>query len=100
MTEFKLELVPEDIEVKQSHQTRYGDLRRPWNIQRLRLEWGPGPEGERCGTCRFKLSTGLRNTRRYFKCELTKNTWGPATDIRLKWPACAKWEAKDDEPGV
>lgn len=32
--------------------------------------------------------------KRYWKCGLVKATGGPGTDIRLKWAACSRWEAK------
>jgi len=31
---------------------------------------------------------------RPWKCGLVKATGGPGTDIRLKWAACSRWEAK------
>lgn len=52
----------------------------------LRLKGGP----ETCGTCAHLRSNEFTST--YYKCDLHKNTGGPATDIRKKWPACEKWE--------
>lgn len=45
-----------------------------------------------CGECRHAVQVG-HNTRRYWKCDLVKITRGAGTDIRLKWPACEKFEA-------
>jgi hypothetical protein len=47
------------------------------------------PRGETCGTCRFAQAVRMAGT--YWKCEKMQNTHGPATDLRLKWPACALW---------
>lgn len=52
--------------------------------------YGPGPEGKTCGSC--TLLYGKRFAKTYYKCKLRKNTGGPATDHRVRWPACAKWE--------
>lgn len=49
------------------------------------------PSGETCGACkhlRVKEYAG-----RYFKCALARDTKGPATDVRKKWPACERWGA-------
>lgn len=51
-------------------------------------------EGKRCKTCKhFKVK---RYARQYFKCAKSKITGGAATDWRKNWPACGKYEAKDD----
>jgi hypothetical protein len=44
-----------------------------------------------CGTCAHskRYSNGNRG---WWKCELVPVTSGPGTDIRLRWPACVKWE--------
>ncbi len=52
---------------------------------------GSGPEGERCGTCRFARQIN-GHSRYYWKCSFVPATRGGATDIRLKTPACKKWE--------
>jgi len=54
---------------------------------------GSGPTGETCGTCAHAYANhGHRKT--FWKCELVRATLGPGTDIRLKWAACHRWEAK------
>lgn len=53
---------------------------------------GSGPKGETCRTCVHATSRTFAKT--YWKCGLVKATGGPATDIRLKWAACSRWEAK------
>lgn len=52
--------------------------------------------GETCGSCRYLLDKQYRE-KRYKKCELVANTSGPATDIRLKWGACERWESTQDD---
>jgi len=34
------------------------------------------------------------HVRRYYKCELAGLTHGPATDIRLSWPACVRFTVR------
>lgn len=54
---------------------------------------GSGPKGETCGTCEFakKVNGGRRY---YWKCWLVRQNWTSSygTDIRLKSPACSRWE--------
>ena len=57
---------------------------------------GSGPTGETCRTCRHAYSVGY--SKNYWKCSLVKATGGPGTDIRLKWAACSRWEAKTTMP--
>lgn len=56
---------------------------------------GSGPAGETCGSC--KHSYCVQYAKRYHKCRLVKATGGPGTDIRLKWAACSRWEAKPND---
>lgn len=56
---------------------------------------GTGPAGETCGSCRYNaVQSGTSGT--YHKCRLMEATWtrSAATDIRVRSPACAKWEGK------
>lgn len=55
---------------------------------------GTGPEGETCGTCANTVY--VQYAKRYYKCKLVNYTSGPATDIRLKTPACRHWEPRED----
>lgn len=58
---------------------------------------GSGPDGERCGSCRYLFRHEMSKT--YFKCELMEKSWtrGAATDIKFRWPACSKWEPLETE---
>lgn len=62
----------------------------------FRLAGDTAPAGAKCGTCEHHLAI-RRNVRRYHKCELLPDTHGPATDIRVSWPACEYWE-EEAEP--
>lgn len=59
---------------------------------------GTGPAGETCKTCRHKAAPG-DTARVYWKCRLMRAHWtgGPGTDIRMRSPACSKWEAREDD---
>lgn len=51
---------------------------------------GSGPDGETCGSCGCcQEQSGVAN--RYYKCAWT-STRSEATDLRLKTPACDRWE--------
>lgn len=53
--------------------------------------WGPGPEGKRCKTYSH-LDGHPGAGRMYWKCDLRRYSHGPATDHRVNWPACGKYE--------
>jgi hypothetical protein len=50
--------------------------------------------GQTCGTCSHRRLNDLR-AGRYWKCNQVPMTGGPASDVRLKYPACMLWA-----PGV
>jgi hypothetical protein len=54
---------------------------------------GSGPALEKCGTCAHseRVCGGQRS---YYKCGLMRRAWthGPGSDIKLKTPACGRWE--------
>jgi hypothetical protein len=56
----------------------------------LRRLLGPGPEKARCKTCSHLYGKSFAKT--YYKCDLRPNTGGPATDHRINWKACARYE--------
>lgn len=58
-----------------------------------RVAFGPGPDGTVCGDCtHLYLVGGVAG--RYYKCDLRRNTGGPATDHRVGWPSCARFQAE------
>lgn len=54
-------------------------------------EFGPGPDKALCQTCKHLVYNQC--SKRYYKCALRGITGGPGTDHRVRWPACAKYEA-------
>ena len=52
------------------------------------------PAGEKCGSCRHLQRSYTSPGRWFNKCALRGVTRGPATDLRLKWPACERWEGQ------
>lgn len=51
--------------------------------------------GKTCGDCAFVLAHS-QSRNRYFKCSQFGVTRGPATDLRLSWPACAQFKERPD----
>lgn len=51
---------------------------------------GKGPDGMRCGDCKFLFTRG-GTVKKYFKCSLAKMKRGRATDIGWRDPACVKF---------
>lgn len=55
------------------------------------------PVGEEtCGSCKFSEGVG-GHAKTYWKCRLVYHTFGPKTDIRLRWPACSQWESQEGD---
>lgn len=52
--------------------------------------WGPGPEGAKCKTCVHLF--GRRYGKTYYKCDLRRDSACAATDHRVGWRACGKYE--------
>jgi hypothetical protein len=55
--------------------------------------FGPGPGSTTCGQCAHLQAKRLVKT--YHKCFLRRVTSGPATDHRVAWPACSRFESRD-----
>jgi ribosomal protein L37AE/L43A len=53
---------------------------------------GTGPKGETCGSCKHHVVKRL--AKNYHKCNLARAAWtgGRKTDIRVRAPACLRWE--------
>lgn len=57
---------------------------------------GPGPEGTQCGDCaNLVMQGGVAG--RYYKCTERGITGGPATDHRVRWPTCGRFEAAPED---
>lgn len=48
--------------------------------------------GHTCGDCAHHYLRRFAST--YHKCDLLRATSGPATDIKVAWPACEAWEVR------
>ena len=58
--------------------------------------YGTGQEGQTCKGCvHLRYSSYGRN--RYWKCDLRTLTHGSATDHRVGWPACGRYEKRTEE---
>jgi hypothetical protein len=67
--------------------------RLPMRIRVMHSVYGL-TEGQTCGTCAHCYKKQFSGT--YYKCDLTKQTNGPATDWRIGWQACGKWEPRGE----
>lgn len=56
---------------------------------------GSGPQGSRCWDCVNRRLVESPARRRFWKCALVKWTNGAGTDIRLRSPACSRFEEGD-----
>ena len=59
------------------------------------LVFGPGPEGKKCGDCKYLWRRG-DVAGRFYKCDFRDNTCGAKTDHRVRWPACIRFEERND----
>ena len=57
--------------------------------------WGPGPEGKQCGTCAF-FAKGVYQATMLYKCKKRGMTHGAGTDHKVRYPACAKYEERQE----
>lgn len=48
--------------------------------------------GHTCGDCEHHYLRRFASI--YHKCDLLRATSGPASDIKVGWPACEAWEAR------
>lgn len=55
----------------------------------------PG-HGHTCGDCAHHVVKLC--AKRYHKCNLGPMTGGPASDIKVHWPGCDRWEAEGAAP--
>lgn len=63
----------------------------PRRIRDMHSQYGE-TEGRTCNTCVHCLR--FYYARAFYKCDLSRMTGGKATDWRVAWPACGRWEAK------
>ncbi len=98
MTEHQIEMfaVPPKVPIEWPDWFTAGTTAPHIHCQRVQLGLHPlgtplGPEDKRCSHCRYVVATG--NGGRYLKCAEHKPwTHGPATDLRMKWRSCERFE--------
>lgn len=55
------------------------------------------PPGETCGSCAHAVQLDYHG-RRYWKCPVTRGlAHSAASDLRISWPACERWQPKPKE---
>ncbi len=60
--------------------------------------YGPGPQGQTCKGCiHLRYLTSANPNARHWKCDLRKVTHGAATDHKVRWPACGRYERRTEE---
>lgn len=93
---------------RQVRQGQFDLMELPEHVQAAaalarRMKWrghaaqpGTGPKGETCGGCEHRTFR-LGGVRAYSKCGLAKGRWthGSGSDIRLRDPACSRWQRKE-----
>lgn len=67
--------------------------KRPMRIRAMHSVYGL-TEGQTCGTCRHLICKHY--SKRYYKCGMARQTSSAATDWRVSWQACGKWEAREE----
>lgn len=78
--------VPEWILFPDNHEKLLPKL-----ILQMHARYGPTP-GKRCKTCAHLSHHDY--THRYYKCEIYGESSSAATDWRVNYSACGKWEEK------
>ena len=54
--------------------------------------FGRGPEGAVCKTCSHLTTSNVRSRRTFYKCDQRRMSHGAATDHRVRWRACGRYE--------
>jgi hypothetical protein len=67
----------------------------PWPDRLVKMHrlHGVDPAGRQCGQCQYFFERG-GTAGTYYKCRHSRITGGPATDWRVRWPACGRFEAR------
>lgn len=80
---------PTEEQLREAKRLRSIDKR----IGSMHRKFGTTPD-QRCGACTHLVRREMAGT--YFKCSLYGDTHGPATDWRLRWPACGRFVHNND----
>lgn len=71
-------------------ETELARITKEGNDNPMVMTYGKLPGNRKCKTCSHLFYKRFAN--KYYKCELRKNTGGPATDHRVNWDACNKYQ--------
>lgn len=93
MNEFQMDIFGNEVPVEQIETKQ--QLPRETIKSRWRRMYGYD-ESHRCGDCRY-LCKYLSGNFSGYKCNLMGISASEATDIRLKDPACKRWEGKETD---
>lgn len=91
------DLFGNEIEVSEFARTPGDKNRKYRNARGYAAPPGSGPAGETCASCIHSYLHHRSGSKNWYKCNLVKPTKGAATDLRLKWDACSRFEKKDGE---
>jgi len=60
--------------------------------------YGLGPDGQTCKGClHLRYHIQSNHKARFWKCDCRTLTHGRKTDHRVNWPACEKYEKREEE---
>ena len=69
-----------------------GDIANNYSPNPMIRKYGRGPEGARCKTCGYLVSTCPTGNKTYWKCSRYSLSNSDASDFRQKWDACRLYE--------
>lgn len=70
-------------------------MHKPAPVNPCLALYGPHPYQQTCKDCVHLRYSIQRNPKaRYWKCDLRTLTHGKATDHKVNWPACARYEKR------
>jgi len=72
--------------------------REPTNPNPCIALHGPGPANTACKNCVHLRYRPLRSGKRYWKCDLRRLTESASSDHRKSWPACGRYEKREEQP--
>jgi len=74
------------VELKRKHKTKpIDDMHKAWGVNLPEV----------CGDCVHLIT--LEYSHKYYKCEESRCTHGPATDWRRSWIACGRWSKRETQ---
>jgi hypothetical protein len=71
---------------------KFAKVTSPERVNPCVQVFGKGPDGAICKSCAYLFAHQPGN-KRFYKCELRNFTHGAASDHKVRWPACGRYEA-------